>query len=90
MTNITITQNGANSQVNVNMNNTICNKIIIDISDKEFIECSLGNQDVDINWHDLSLEEKERIVNALTTVTNMFQTSYNKIKQNNDKDNESI
>lgn len=26
-----------------------CNKIIIDISDKELIECSLVNQGVDVN-----------------------------------------
>lgn len=88
MANITITQNGANSQVNVN--SAIGNKIIIDISDKEFIGYSFISQGVNINWHDLSLEEKERIVNILTTVTNMFQTSYNRIKQNNDKDNETI
>ena len=67
-----------------------CNKIIIDISDKELIECSLCNQDADINWHDLSLKEKERIVNALTTVTNMFQTSYNRIKQNKNEEDEDI
>lgn len=67
-----------------------CNKIIIDISDKELIECSLCNQDADINWHDLSLKEKERIVNALTSITNMFRRSYNRIKQNNDKDDETI
>lgn len=66
------------------------NKIIIDISDKEFIECSLVNQGVDVKWHDLSLEEKERIVNALTTVTNMFQTSYNRIKQNNNEEDKDI
>ena len=66
------------------------NKIIIDISDKEFIECSLVNQGADVKWHDLSLEEKERIVNALTTVTNMFQTSYNRIKQNNNEEDEDI
>lgn len=70
--------------------NISCNKIIIDISDKELIECSLCNQDVNINWHDLSLEEKERIVNALTTVTNMFQTSYNRIKQNKNEEDEDI
>lgn len=88
MANITITQNGANSQVNVN--GTTGNKIIIDISDKELIECSLVNQDVDVNWHDLPLEEKERIVNALTTITNMFQTSYNRIKQNNNEEDEDV
>lgn len=66
------------------------NKIIIDISDKELIECSLVNQGVDVNWHDLSLEEKERIVNALITVTNMFQTSYNRIKQNNNEEDKDV
>ena len=88
MANITITQNGANSQVNVN--SAIGNKIIIDISDKEFIGCSFISQGVNINWHDLSLKEKERIVNALTTVTNMFQTSYNRIKQNNNEEDKDI
>lgn len=67
-----------------------CNKIIIDISDKELIECSLCNQDVNVNWHNLSLKEKERIVNALTSITNMFRTSYIVIKQNNNEEDENV
>ena len=90
MTNITITQNGANSQVNVNVNSAICNTIIIDTSDKELIRCSLVNEDGDVNWHNLPLKEKERIVNALTSITNMFRTSYNRIKQNNNEEDEDV
>lgn len=87
MTNITITQNGANSQVNVNMNNTTCNKIIIDISDKEFIGCSFISQGVNINWHDLSLDEKAYIIAVLTSITNIFSESFEKDKLNQN-DNE--
>lgn len=59
-----------------------CNKIIIDISDKELIECSLCNQDVNVNWHDLSLDEKANIVAALTSITNMFSKSFERDKLN--------
>lgn len=81
MTNIIITQNGANSRVNVK-SDTLGNKIIIDMSDKNFIGCSFISQGVNLNWHDLSLDEKANIVAALTSITNMFSKSFERDKLN--------
>ena len=82
MANITITQNGANSQVNVN--STTGNKIIIDVSNKNSIICSFIDQGVNINWHDLSLDEKAYIIAVLTSITNIFSESFEKDKLNQD------
>lgn len=61
---------------------TLGNKIIIDMSDKNFIGCSFISQGVNINWHDLSLDEKTNIVAALTNITNMFSKSFERDKLN--------